>query len=130
MTFHERVRDVFAVDVAVSERRCFPRFVVALTGVCSIAGGPDVACTAIDLSIGGAALRTHAAGARGERVVLLLPQIGLIEAILVRQVAGGFAVAFEAGRVPRRRIAGYLDFILGQQPTQASRTGSSVGSCL
>lgn len=56
MSYHDHT--VFTVERGdFRERRCYPRFPVDLSGVCSIVFGSDVACSLVDLSLGGAALR-------------------------------------------------------------------------
>lgn len=93
---------------AVAERRTYPRFPIALAGRCSVGGGPDVACTTIDLSLGGTALRTMAGAAVGERVVVALPPHGIVEGFAVRSTRDGFAVAFIESRPQHRRLTRLL----------------------
>lgn len=51
-------------------------------------------CSASDVSIGGAALHTHAALAPGQDVVLHVGGLGQLPATVVRQLPEGVAIAF------------------------------------
>ena len=97
------------------ERRTFPRFALTLAGMCSLAGGADVPCTVMDMSMGGVALRTEVDPTVGEAVIVALPQIGLLRGRVARVFAGGFAVAFEQGRAQRERVASYLTWVVASR---------------
>lgn len=106
------------------ERRCYPRFSVALTGVCSVAGSSDVACVIYDLSLGGAAVRCDGTAAVGDRVILSMPLVGLLEGRIVRTMHNAFAVAFEGRGAQRgKRIGDYLAFIIlsAEEPDREDR---------
>ena len=94
------------------ERRAHPRFVVQLTGLCSIAGGDDVPCVVRDLSVGGCALQCETATPLGSRVIAALPQIGLIDGRVVRTFGACFALALTARRLQRERVTNYLDWLV------------------
>ena len=97
------------------ERRTFPRFALTLAGMCSVAGGADVPCTVMDMSMGGVALRAEVDSTVGEAVIVALPQIGLLRGRVARVFAGGFAVAFEQGRAQRERVASYLTWVVASR---------------
>ncbi len=97
------------------DRRAFPRFALTLAGMCSVAGGADVPCTVMDMSMGGVALRAEIDPTVDEAVTVALPQIGLLRGRVARVFAGGFAVAFEQGRAQRERVASYLTWVVASR---------------
>ena len=97
------------------ERRAFPRFALTLAGKCSVAGGADVPCTVVDMSMGGAALRAEVDPTVGEAVIVALPQIGFLRGRVARIFNGGFAVALEQGRSQRERVASYLTWFVASR---------------
>lgn len=100
---------------ALGERRAYPRFKVALNGICSIANGNDRACAVLDLSLGGAQVVCSAPAKVGDDASLLLPHIGLVGARVTRASADGLGVAFTGGVRQRRRVQDYLVFVLRSQ---------------
>ena len=101
---------------ALDERRAYPRFQVALRGICAIAGSDDAACKVLDLSLGGARVACGHRALIGDGVSLLLPHIGLIAARVARFTDGGFGVSLTGSIVQRRRIQDFLVFALQWSP--------------
>jgi hypothetical protein len=91
-----------------AERRCFPRFNIALVGVCSINQGPDAHCASVDLSIAGIAVRTRAAVSIGDAVIASFREFGMAKGRVVRRFGGGFAFALNTVDPYRSRLSQYL----------------------
>lgn len=85
--------------------------VVRLDGICSINGGPDVACCAVKMSLSGMTVLTDAPVGFIDPVTLQLPQIGIVEAIVADVFEGGFELRFEAA--PRSKLGTYVTWLNG-----------------
>ena len=105
---------------AVVERRAYPRFTVALHGVCSIAGGDDATCSILDLSLGGAKLSCAVPAEVGASVSMLMPDVGLVAARVARIGEDGIGVAFTGSMAQRRRIQDYLVVVLKMRDDSAA----------
>ena len=97
------------------ERRAYPRHGVTLTGVCAISESGDATCQVIDMSVGGAALRTEVAAPVGAPIIVSLPQVGLVRGRVARPISGGLAMTFDEGRAQRECITGFLTWLMARR---------------
>ena len=96
-------REVFAaVDIGHKVR---------LDGICSVNGGPDIACSAVRMSLVAMTVRTEADVVVGDAVTLQLPQIGIVEALVSEVVFGGFDLSFEPA--PKSKLGTYVIWLAG-----------------
>lgn len=102
------VSGAWPTRLPLAERRCFPRFNIALVGLCSINQGPDAHCASVDLSIAGIAVRTRAAVCIGDAVIASFREFGMAKGRVVRRFEGGFAFALNTVDPYRSRLSQYL----------------------
>ena len=95
---------------------------VMLDGICSINGGPDVACCAVKMSLSGMTVLTDAPVSFVDAVTLQLPQIGIVEAVVAEVLDGGFELRFEPA--PRSKLGTFVTWLNG---TGASSDVASDG---
>ncbi len=94
------------------ERRKHARVKVALSGrLLMMSDQREVLCTTIDMSPGGAAIRTDVAARIGGRVICYLDHIGRIDGTIVRLLAGGFAMTINATIRKRDKLAAQLTWL-------------------
>ena len=97
------------------ERRAFPRLKIELFGTCSVAAGPDEACLARDMSVGGLAILCDGRTAVESEAVVSLPQVGLLRGRVVRSFGGGFGMTFVEGRAQRERVSNFLTWLVERE---------------
>ena len=98
------------------------RHAVTLDGACSINGGPDVSCCAVEMSLTGLVVRTEASVVFADAVILQLPQIGIVEAAVAEVLEGGFRLLFEAA--PMSKLGTYVTWL---ESVDASEQGFANG---
>jgi hypothetical protein len=81
--------------------------------------GREFPCEVIDVSEGGAALRTDAAPQHGESLILYFDDMGRVRAQVVRRIEGGCAVSFSATQIKRDRVVQRLDLLVKNGRTQS-----------
>jgi hypothetical protein len=104
--------------VAHDDRRTYRR--IKIEQFCRmIYRGREFPCEVIDVSEGGAALRTDAAPENGESVILYFDDMGRVRAQVVRRTETGCAVSFSTTQVKRDRVVQRLDLLVKNGRTQS-----------
>ena len=93
------------------DRRAHQRVAVDLTGRFMTQEREEHVCRAIDMSPGGATLRTSSAPPVGTRVVAYLDHVGRIEGEVTRAIEGGFAMTVKATLRRRDKLAAQLTYL-------------------
>lgn len=87
------------------------RHSIRLNGVCSINGGADHACTAVEVSLGSLTLESRATVAFLDEAIVNLPHLGIVEAIVADVSARGFELHFEPA--PQSKLGILVTWIEG-----------------
>ena len=107
------------IDLALPPLEVAPlpeaRHPIKLDGVCSIKGGPDVACAAIEVSLSSLIVKTSANVEPMDEVILNLPHLGVLEAVVARVFEGGFELHFDPA--PQSKLGILVTWIEGTTPT-------------
>ena len=80
-----------------------------LQGLCSVNGGGDVPCLAIEILPDRLTVKSDARAAFADEAILSLPHIGLLKATVTGVFVGGFTLAFEPS--PQSKLGLYLDWL-------------------
>lgn len=89
-----------------------PAIFEAFGCVCSIAGGPDLDCEVLDMRPGELTVRVPGRTRAGDRILLSLPALGLVEGHVLRGTGDIYVVALASGRMLQAaRIEGYLEAV-------------------
>ena len=91
-----------------TDRRFFPRFRVALRGICSVNRGPDIHCTSFDLSIANIGLLTIAKPNVGDTIIASFREFGMAKGRVGRLFEGGVVVSLDNVNPYRSRLSQYL----------------------
>lgn len=96
---------------------------IRLNGVCSINGGPDHACTAVEVSLRSLTLETQTSVAFLDEAIVNLPHLGIIEAIVADISDGRFELHFEPA--PHSKLGIFVTWVEGAATSseQANREG-------
>lgn len=94
----------------VDERR-FQRVPVILHGRYMLPDHSEHECITIDMSPGGARLKTNARGALDDRVVAYVETIGRIEGVITRHTEDGFAMTIAGTSRRRDKLAAQLTWL-------------------
>lgn len=80
-------------------------------------------CRAIDLSVGGAQLRSDARMEPGEKIVVYFEHLGGFDAEVVRATSDGFAIQFNVSEYKREKLAAQMMWLLNKDayPSEAGR---------
>jgi len=81
--------------------------------------GREYPCEIIDVSEGGAALKTDAKPEAGESIILYFDDMGRVRAQVVRRLENGIAVAFSMTQIKRDRVVQRLDLLVQNGRTQS-----------
>jgi c-di-GMP-binding flagellar brake protein YcgR len=113
MTAHRNFarRTQGAISRIVPDRRRHKRVAVALLGRFMRENKEEHPCKLIDISVGGAAVKSAVAMPIGERIVAYFDHVGGIEGQVVREIDGGFAFKIEATKHKREKIAAQLTWL-------------------
>ena len=91
-----------------------PPLFEAFDCVCSIAGGPDLDCEILDMRPSELSVRVAGQPRTGDRIVLSLPVLGLVEGRFLRGSGDVFVVALAKERtLQTARVEGYLEAVSG-----------------
>jgi PilZ domain len=100
------------------ERREFRR--IQIKQFCrTLVQGQEYSCEVIDVSVGGAALKTEATPEMGESVLLYFDDMGRVRGQVVRVFEDGFAVSFGTAQIKRDRVVQRLDLLVQNGRTQS-----------
>ena len=94
-----------------AERRRHQRVKVAVLGRYMLENRQEYPCQTIDMSPGGVALVAPVRGARQERVICYIDQIGRVEGTIARVFEIGFALALNVPLLKRERLADQLTWL-------------------
>lgn len=81
--------------------------------------GREYPCEVIDVSEGGAALKSEARPDIGESIILYFDDMGRVRAQVVRFLETGFAVSFSMAQIKRDRVVQRLDLLVQNGRTQS-----------
>lgn len=93
------------------EKRKFQRIELAVPARFLCRGGEEMVGHLMDISQGGLAIATDARPPLGAETVLYVEELGRMQGKVVRHLAAGFAVEFEASDAKRERLAARLAWI-------------------
>ena len=82
---------------------------VRLDGFCSINGGPDVACAALEVSTSSLIIQAQTIAEVQDKAVFQLPHIGLLEASVTKVFDDGFVAEFDPA--PASKLGTYLSWL-------------------
>ncbi len=105
----------FVNEPHADERRRHSRVKFRLPGQFMRETRKEYPCITIDMSIGGVAFSADQPVALGERIIAYLAHIGRVEGRVVREFAGGFAIAMKAPPMKRERLADQLTWLANRQ---------------
>ncbi len=94
-----------------ANRRRFERTNVAVAGRLMLPSGGEYACDVEDISEGGIALHSQAAGEIGDKVIVYLDRLGRFEGNLVRRFDGGFAIETRLQNNQRARLIERIEWL-------------------
>ncbi|MDX2203841.1 MAG: PilZ domain-containing protein [Hyphomicrobiaceae bacterium] len=92
----------------MSDKRRFKRIPVDLAGRYMREDKLEYPCRMIDMSAGGAAVRSDVRPLEGERVVASFEHIGMLEGTVARAIEGGFAFKIHATKHKREKLVAQL----------------------
>lgn len=81
--------------------------------------GREYPCEVIDVSEGGAGLKTTVVPEVGESIILYFDDMGRVRAEVVRHLDGGCGVSFTATQIKRDRVVQRLDLLVKNGRTQS-----------
>lgn len=113
----------FARAVEPDQRR-HRRVPLTLLGRFMRANRQEYPCKLVDISVGGAALMSPVSVEDRETIVVYLDCLGGLEGTVVRQFAGGFALALNATQYKREKLAAQLTWLINRhelEPGEARR---------
>jgi hypothetical protein len=102
---------LISAEPQAAERRRHQRVKVAVLGRYMLENRQEYPCQTIDMSPGGVALVAPVRGARKERVICYIDQIGRVEGTIARVFHIGFALALSGSRLKRERLADQLTWL-------------------
>lgn len=97
------------------ERRRHSRVKVRLPGQFMRESRKEYPCITIDMSVGGVAFAAEQPVDLGERIIAYLDHVGRVEGRVMREFAGGFAIAMKAPAMKRERLADQLTWLANRQ---------------
>lgn len=104
----------------MSDKRRFKRIPVDIPGRYMREDKLEYPCRMIDMSAGGAAIRTDTPPATNERVVASFEHIGMLEGTVTRPIEGGFAFRFHATKHKREKLIAQLMWLANRNELDAS----------
>ena len=113
--FLSAVRNQKVRPKMIDDRRRHQRLWISLLGRFMRADKHEYPCQLINISPGGAALRTPSIAEMGERIVVYIDRIGRIEGQVVRFIEGGFAIKLSATPHKRDRLADQLTWLANHE---------------
>lgn len=96
------------------DRRRHPRFPVALLGRFMRANKQEYPGKLSDISVGGAGILSPIEPEMGERIVAFFDEIGMIEGLVTRKFAGGFAIRLTATQHKREKLAAQITWFINR----------------
>lgn len=117
-------RTVLPTEGAVQDLRRHKRVPLTLLGRFMRANKQEYPCRLVDISVGGAALKSPVSVDDGEAIIVYLEYLGGLEGRVVRQFAGGFAIELNATLHKREKLAAQLTWLINQSeldPGEARR---------
>ena len=97
-----------------SDRRRYKRVPYTLLGRFMRENRQEFTCESIDLSIGGVSLASDVDVEIGERIVVVLEELGRLEGIVARHLPEGFGIQFTATHRKRQKIAAQLTWLINK----------------
>jgi hypothetical protein len=93
------------------ERRRHARVKVSLLGRYMLPNRMEYPCQSVDMSVGGVLITAPVRGAKGDRIIVYLEQVGRLEGDIVRVTPDGFAMTVIATSRKREKLAAQLTWL-------------------